>query len=156
MAERAEDRSRGPCSHYLNSFWRMTLAETVWPRVTPFPSTPPTSLDGGQPLTQTEPGTEDRDSKDQCAHSTLTPTVSPLPNSKCLHPLPLLSCTLLPSSHDELVPGRIKSKLREIPDTGVAEVGDPWLQVWWRERKALLLLVGACFQLHQRQTRGAR
>lgn len=69
------------------------------------------------------------------------PTVSLLPNSKCPHSLPYSLVTPLPGSHDELVPGGIKSKLGEIPDSRVSEVRDPRLQIWQRQGETLLLLL---------------
>lgn len=54
--------------------------------------------------------------------------------------------TPLPGSHDELVPGGIKSKLGEIPDSRVGEVRDPRLQIWQRQGETLLLLLDRVFK----------
>lgn len=108
---------------------------------------PTSSLLGGQSV-QTGPGTEDRDSGDQCGYTSQQYLFCPSPSA------PILSShvTPLPGSHDELIPQGIKSKLGEIPDSRVGEVKDPWLQIWWRQRETLLLLLALdppCFQLQR-------
>lgn len=56
--------------------------------------------------------------------------IFPLPNSKHPHSWPQPSCTSLPGSNNELVPGGIQSELGEISGSRVGEVRDPGLQVW--------------------------
>lgn len=102
----------------------------------PLSPTPTSSLLDAQSV-QTGPGTEDRDSGDQCVYSSQQYPFCPTPSAPILSPSSLV--TPLPGSHDELVPGGIKSKLGEIPDSRVGEVRDPWLQIWQRQGETLLL-----------------